>query len=99
MVDGVGFVISKDLTAGPGTRLDHSRAFVEQRFLELWVFLPCPEDPSRAPKMIAYGEPCQVFDLQRRFSFGTRDQVWSLKSFRVAEFGLKYEKGQGKLLT
>ena len=32
MVNSVGFVISKeeeDLTLGPGTRLDHSRAFVQ----------------------------------------------------------------------
>ena len=29
MVNDVGFVISKeDLASGPGTRLDHSRAFV-----------------------------------------------------------------------
>ena len=47
--------------------------------LELWVFLPCPEDPGRAPKMIAYGERSQILDHQRRrFSFGTRDQSWSL---------------------
>ena len=25
--------------------------------------------------LIAYGEPCQMHDLQRRFSFGTRDQA------------------------
>ena len=37
--------------------------------------------------VIAYGKRCQICDLQRRrFSFGTRDQAWSLKSFRVAEF-------------
>ena len=36
--------------------------------------------------VIAYGERCQIFDLQRRFSFGTRDQAYSLKSFCVAEF-------------
>ena len=35
---------------------------------------------------IAYGEWCQIRDLQRRFSFGTSDQAWSLKSFYVAEF-------------
>ena len=30
MVNGVGFVISReDLALGPGTRLDHSRAFVQ----------------------------------------------------------------------
>ena len=29
---------------------------------------------------------CRIHDLQRRFSFGTRDQAWSLKSFCVAEF-------------
>ena len=55
--------------------------------LELWVFLPCPEDPRRAPKMIAYSERCWICDLRRRrFSFGTRDQAWSLKSFCIAEF-------------
>ena len=36
--------------------------------------------------MIAYSEPCRICDLQRRFSFGARDQSWSLKSFCVAEF-------------
>ena len=55
--------------------------------LELWVFLPCPEDPRRAPKMIAYSERCWICDLRRRrFSFGTRDQAWSLKSFCIAKF-------------
>ena len=34
----------------------------------------------------AYGKRCQICDLQRRFTFKTRDQAWSLKSFRVAEF-------------
>ena len=34
----VGFVISKeeDLTLGSGTRLDHSRAFVQQSFIKVW---------------------------------------------------------------
>ena len=36
--------------------------------------------------LIAYSEWCLICDLQRRFSFGTRDQAWSLKSFCVAEF-------------
>ena len=37
--------------------------------------------------MIAYSEPRGIRDLRRRrFSFGTRDQAWSLKSFCVAEF-------------
>ena len=54
--------------------------------LELWVFLPCPEDPRWGPKMIAYGEQCKICDRWRRFSFGTRDQAWSLKSFCIAEF-------------
>ena len=37
--------------------------------------------------LIAYGEWCCIRDLQkRRFSFRTRDQAWSLKSFCVAEF-------------
>ena len=37
--------------------------------------------------VIAYGKRCPIRDLQRRrFSFGTRDQAWSLKSFCVAEF-------------
>ena len=54
--------------------------------LELWLFLPCPEDHGWVPKIIAYSEQCQIPDLQkRRFSFGTRDQAWSLKSFHVAE--------------
>ena len=54
--------------------------------LELWVFLPCPEDPGQALKMIAYGERCQYIDLWRRFNFGTRDQACSHKSFCVAGF-------------
>ena len=38
MVNNVGFVISKeeDLASGPGTRLDHSRAFVLQSFVKVW---------------------------------------------------------------
>ena len=34
--------------------------------------------------LIAYGERCRIRDLWRRFSFGTRDQAWSLKRFCVA---------------
>ena len=34
----------------------------------------------------AYGEWCWIHDLQRKFSFRTRDQAWSLKNFFVAEF-------------
>ena len=65
--------------------------------LELWVFLPCPEDPRRASKMIAYSEQCQVYDLQRRrFNFGTKDQAWSLKSFVQQSFIKKYKKGTEK---
>ena len=59
--------------------------------LQLWVFLPCPEDPGQAPKMMIYGEQCWICDL-RRFSFRTRGQARSLKRFCVAK------KGQGKLL-
>ena len=36
--------------------------------------------------LIAYSEQCWIRDLQRRFSFGTRDQAWRLNSFCVAEF-------------
>ena len=35
MVNAVGFMISEDLTSGPGTRLDHSGAFVEQSFIKV----------------------------------------------------------------
>ena len=37
-MNGVGFVISEkeDLTLGPGTRLDHSRAFVQQSFIKVY---------------------------------------------------------------
>ena len=45
--------------------------------------------PKRADKLvgvIVYREQCPILDLRRRFSFGTRDQSWSLKSFCVAEF-------------
>ena len=67
--------------------------------LELWVFLPCPTDPGWAPKMIAYGEWCQIRDLQRRrFTFGIRDQAWPLRAFEWQKF-YYIEKGQRKLLT
>ena len=38
MGNRVGFVISKeeDLTLGSGTRLDHSRAFVQQSFIKVY---------------------------------------------------------------
>ena len=36
MVNNVRFVISQeDLASRPGTRLDHSRAFVEQSFIKI----------------------------------------------------------------
>ena len=36
MVNDVGFMISEeDLASGPGTRLDHSRAFVLQSFIKV----------------------------------------------------------------
>ena len=37
MVNGVGYVISKegDLASGPRTRLDHSRAFVQLSFIKV----------------------------------------------------------------
>ena len=44
---------------------------------------------------IAYRKWCQIHDFQRRFSFGSRDQAWSLKSFCVAEFYYS-EKGTEK---
>ena len=34
-VNGVSFVISKDLTLDQGPRLDHSRAFVPQSFIKV----------------------------------------------------------------
>ena len=36
-------------------------------------------------RLIAHGDQCQIRDLWR-FSFRTRDQAWSLKSFCAAEF-------------
>ena len=38
MVNGVGFMVSEeeDLASGPGTSLDHSRAFVLQSFIKVW---------------------------------------------------------------
>ena len=42
--------------------------------------------------MIAYGEWCKIHDIQRRFSFGIKDQAWSLKSFCEAEFFLKWKR-------
>ena len=66
---------------------------------QLSVFFLWPEDPGPAPKVMAYGEQCRIHDLRRRrFSFRTRDQAWSLKSFCVAVL-LKYKKRQRKLLT
>ena len=35
MVNGVGFVNYEALALGPGTRLDHSRAFVQQSFVKV----------------------------------------------------------------
>ena len=36
MVNGVKFMVSEaDLALGPGTRLDHSRAFVYQSFIKV----------------------------------------------------------------
>ena len=36
MVNCVGFVISEeDFASGPGTRLDHSRAFMQQSFIKI----------------------------------------------------------------
>ena len=47
--------------------------------LELWVFLPCLEDPGEAPKMIAYavssGRCHQIHGLQRRFNSRTKDSL------------------------
>ena len=45
---------------------------------------PWTEEPGKL--LIAYGEWCWIHDLQIRFSFRTRDQAWSLKSFCVAKF-------------
>ena len=45
-----------------------------------YIFIPCPEDPRRASKMIAHSERCQICDLWRRFNFRTRDQAWSLNN-------------------
>ena len=72
--------------------------FTEKAERQLSVFLLWPEDPGPAPKVMAYGEQCRIHDLRRRFSFRTRDQAWSLKSFCVAVL-LRYEKGQRKVLT
>ena len=36
--------------------------------------------------LTVYGEWCRIHDLWRRFSFGTREQAWSLKSFCIARF-------------
>ena len=48
---------------------------------------PAPFQIMIRVSLIAYNEWCWVCDLQRRrFSFRTRHQAWSLKSFCVAEF-------------
>ena len=63
------------------------KCVLRKQRLELWMFLPCPEDQGWVPKITAYSEQCQIPDLhRRRFSFETRNQAWSLKSFCVAEF-------------
>ena len=51
-----------------------------------------------AKVLIAYGEQCQICDLQRRFSFGTKDQAWSLRAF-VWQRLYYSDKGERKLLT
>ena len=48
--------------------------------------------------LIAYGEQCQICDLRRRFSFGTKDQAWSLRAF-VWQRLYDSDKGERKLLT
>ena len=60
------------------------------RLLCLWDF-----SGKNTRAVIAYGEWCQIHGLWSRFSFRTRDQAWSLKSFCVAEF-YKSEKGTEK---
>ena len=46
-----------------------------------YIFIPCPEDPRGASKMIVYSERYQSRDLwRRRFNFRTRDQAWSLNN-------------------
>ena len=51
-----------------------------------------PKTRDLEDTLIAYGEWCWIRDLWRRFSFGTREQAWSLKSFCVLEFSSS-EKG------
>ena len=48
-------------------------------------FLPW-SDGARSLWWLMVNVSCRILDLKRRFSFGTRDQAWSLKSFCVAEF-------------
>ena len=48
-------------------------------------------------RMIAYGKWCRIPDLQRRFSFGTRDQAQS-RAF-VQQSSIEVKKGQKKLLA
>ena len=54
--------------------------------------------PTFRLMLIAYGEWCWIGDLRRRFSFGIRDQAWSLRAFVWQKFYYG-EKGQKKLLT
>ena len=68
-------------------KVKQKMCMLRKQSLELWGFLCCPEDPGRSPRMIAYSEQCRIHDLwRRRYSFGTRGQPWSLKSFCVAKF-------------
>ena len=41
---------------------------------------------SQNGEVIAYSKWCWICDLRRRFSFGTKDQAWSLKNLCVSEF-------------
>ena len=67
-MNGVGLVISKeeDLISGPGIRIDHSRAFVEQSFIKVLKETEkasdidnrrCPGILTQAPVLITPEEP------------------------------------------
>ena len=47
--------------------------------------------------LIAYNEQCQIHDLWKIFSFRTRDQAWSLKSFCVSVL-LKWKRDRELLI-
>ena len=82
-VQGVSFIHTAHRRI---SKVRQKMCILRKQSLKLWAFLPFPEDPGQACRMIAYCEWCRILDLWRRFSFENRDQAYSFKSFCAAEF-------------